>query len=261
MNLHEKWYKIVTSYPFLNLTSFFKTPYEQILQDLNNITNWKDYCSTPRDTEEHTSIKSVNVGKKLEGNNFISSQGWKSFSIFNRTGKSNHTIIHNFLPTTDKMEHLKSYRMIKNHQWTELKDYFTSIQNWNHNKLSLYFHIAFIRIAILEPGGMIPPHNDIPPDVLKFINQGKTTSYNILNSFNISLYQKPGNIFCLDNKLINFKAGDAYWINAGKTHWVVNMSDDIRIHLQIHGLYKKSYRKYIVEHISYIKNATFGNVQ
>ena len=116
---------------------------------------------------------------------------------------------------------------------------FLSVQNWVTRKIEPYFHLAFIRIAILEPGGIIPPHNDIPSEVLETHGQRTVTSFNILNSFNISLYQKQGNVFCLNNNLINFKPGDAYWINAGKTHWVVNMSNDIRIHLQIHGLYKK----------------------
>ena len=124
MSFHKQWYKIVTQYPFLNMTDFFKVPYKEIIKDLNNMPNGKEHFSIPRNQEEYRAIKSIGVGKKVGGNSFINSRGWKSFSLFNRTGKSHHTIIHNFFPTTDKMEHLKSYRMIKTHQWTELKKYF-----------------------------------------------------------------------------------------------------------------------------------------
>ena len=253
MSLHEQWYKIVTQHSFLNMTAFFKVPYQEILRDLYSLSNWKDYCCIPRNPQEYNFIKSISAGNSIGGDIFIKPRGWKSFSVFNRTGKSHHTIVHNFFPTTNKMEHLRSYRMIKHHQWTELKSSFPSLQKWVLDKILPYFHPAFIRIAILEPGGIIPPHNDIPPEIVNTLGSEKITSYNILNSFNISLHQSSGNIFCLNNKLIDFSMGDAYWINTGKTHWAVNMGNDIRIHLQIHGLYKKSYRKYVVENISLIK--------
>ena len=258
MSFHQEWRQIVTEYSFLDMTDFFKVPFKKILRDLNSLPNWREYCGVPRDQREYQSIKSLSVGKKVGGGGFIESQGWKSFSLFNGTGRSRHTIIHNFLPGTDAMDHLKSYRLIGSHRWTELAEHFPSLRHWVLNSLKPYFYPAFIRIAILDPGGMIPPHRDIPPEVSKYLDPQQATSFTILNSFNISLYQKPGNFFCVDGKIIPFTTGSAYWINAGKTHWVVNMSDDIRIHLQIHGLYKRRYREYVVKNIDSIKQKIFG---
>ena len=259
VNLNKKWYEIITNYPFLNMTSFFKVPYKDIIHDLKKIPKWEQYLCTPRNQYERKSITSVNVGSIPGGNGFIKPSGWKNFSVFNETGKSHHTIIHNFLPSVDKTEYLKCYKMIKKHKWTNLKKHFPSIQEWIQCNIKPYFYLAFVRFMILKPGGIIPPHNDMPQEVLEVHKKNSIASYNILNSINISLFQKPGNIFCLDNKLINFKPGDAYWINVGKQHWVVNMSDEIRIHLQIHGLYKRAYRKYVVENINDIKKNTYLN--
>ncbi|MCZ0932068.1 MAG: aspartyl/asparaginyl beta-hydroxylase domain-containing protein [Oligoflexia bacterium] len=256
MSLNDKWYEIITGYPFLNMTSFFKVPYGDIIYDFKKMPNREKYLCTPRNQYERELITSVNVGENLGGNGFINPTGWKSFSIFNRTGKSHHTIVHDFLPSIDKIEYLECYRMIKKHKWTNVKKHFPSLQRWIQSTIKPCFHLAFVRFMILKPGGIIPPHNDIPQEVLGIHKRNRIASYNMLNSINISLFQKPGNVFCLDNKLINFKPGGAYWVNVGKKHWVVNMSDEDRIHLQIHGLYKRSYRKYVVENIESIKKNT-----
>ena len=254
-DINQSWHQIIKTYPFLNITNFLETPYQDIINDLKNIPKWKSICNTPRNPYERNIIDSMNIGDSIGGNGFVESSGWKIMSVFNRTGKSNHTIIHDFLQGSGMLNHIKSYRLIKNHKWTELRTYFPSIEKWVAKKISPYFYVAFIRFLILEPGGIIPPHRDIPKEILSTY-QKKISFYNILNSIAISLYQKPGNVFCVDNKLIPFKVGDAFWINLGKEHWVVNMSNDIRIHLQIQGLYKKSYREYIVKNIEQIKKHT-----
>lgn len=227
------------------------------MQDLRNMPNWENSFHVPRNSYEKEMIDPMNIGEKIGGDGFVEAKGWKIISIFNRTGKSSHTIIHNFLQGSGMRNHIRSYRLIQKHQWTELKKYFPSIESWVSKKISPYIHLAFIRLLILEPGGIIPPHNDIPKEVFNAC-QREISFYNILNSICISLYQKPGNIFCVNNKLISFKPGDVYWINVGKKHWVVNMSDDIRVHLQIQGLYKKPYREHIVKNIDQIRTDTFG---
>lgn len=255
--LNSDWYQVITTYPFLNITTFLDPPYKEIMNDLKNMPNWKKAFNVPRNPYERKLIDSVNLGESVGGYAFVLASGWKVFSVFNGTGKSNHTIIHNFSPDLNKSGYLNSYKLIKKHKWTELRAYFPSLEKWIFEKVDPYFYVAFVRFMILESGGVIPPHKDIPQGISGEASK-KITSYNILNSIHISLYQKPGNMFCVDNKLIPFKPGAVFWINVGREHWTINMSSDFRIHLQIQGLYKKSYRDYIIKNIDSIKKETFG---
>ena len=255
---NSDWHQIITTYPFLNITTVLDSPYKQIMNELTSMPNWKKVFNTPRNPYERQLINSVNLGESVGGHGFVPASGWKIFSVFNGTGKSNHTIIHNFSPDLDKSGYLNSYKQIKKHRWTEVRKYFPYLEKWISEKIEPYFYVAFIRFMILEPGGIIPPHNDIPQEIRNKAEK-EATSYNILNSIHISLYQKPGNIFCVDNKFIPFKPGTVFWINVGREHWTINMSSDIRIHLQIQGLYKKAYRDYIIKNISNIEKSTFEN--
>jgi len=95
------------------------------------------------------------------------------------------------------------------------------------------YELGRVIISRMAPGTKILPHID---DVGKYVEQKDRARYHVV------LQGRPGsNFYCGtpaedgpgDVECVNMRCGEVWWFNAHKTHWVVNESDDDRIHLLI----------------------------
>jgi len=79
-----------------------------------------------------------------------------------------------------------------------------------------------VRFMLLEPGGYIAPHRD--------------TESNYLSAVNIGITNPLGALFKMRNKgLVPFDAGKAFLLDVGNEHSCVNLSNEPRIHIIVHG--------------------------
>lgn len=110
----------------------------------------------------------------------------------------------------------------KKHSWTEIAnqcprtcDFFKSIFDEKNFE-------GRIRFMLLEPKGYILPHKDR-------IRAG-------LSEVNISINNPTGCEFVIENKgIVPFKKGSAVLLDLSNKHWVVNNSDEPRLHMIYHG--------------------------
>ena len=82
-----------------------------------------------------------------------------------------------------------------------------------------------VRYMYLEPGGYITPHNDY--------------SHNKLGPLNISLNNPEHCYFKMidDNAYVPWKPGKMIKMNVGHQHAVMNDTDEVRVHMIVHGQY------------------------
>lgn len=102
------------------------------------------------------------------------------------------------------------------------------------------YEVGRVIISRLKPGAKIDPHID---DVGKYVSQGDRARYHVV------LQGRPGSMFyCGDLpdpegeteearkgsvEAVNMRCGEVYWFNAHRAHWVINDSDQDRLHLLI----------------------------
>jgi hypothetical protein len=111
---------------------------------------------------------------------------------------------------------------LEKHNWTEIADkcpktcnFFKSIFNENNFK-------GRIRFMLLEPGGYILPHKDRT-------NKG-------LSEVNLAINNPTGCKFNIENKgTVPFKTGSAIMLDLSNRHWVINDSNEPRLHMIYHG--------------------------
>lgn len=121
------------------------------------------------------------------------------------------------------------------HKWTEIAEQCPKTCN--------FFKLIFgennfkgrIRFMLLGPKGYILPHKDR-------VNKG-------LYEVNIAITNPDGCKFVIENKgVVPFKKGSAVLLDLSNNHWVVNDSNEPRLHMIYHGrvpedIIKKSYEK------------------
>lgn len=108
------------------------------------------------------------------------------------------------------------------HYWTEIAtqcprtcNFFKSIFDENNFK-------GRIRFMLLEPKGYILPHKD------------RTSAG--LSEVNIAINNPLGCEFVIENKgIVPLKKGSAVLLDLSNKHWVVNNSDEPRLHMIYHG--------------------------
>mgnify|MGYP006414604945 FL=1 len=82
-----------------------------------------------------------------------------------------------------------------------------------------------VRYMYLEPGGYITPHTDY--------------EHNKLGPLNISLNNPENCHFKMidDNAYVPWKPGNMFKMNVGHRHAVMNDTDEVRVHMIVHGQY------------------------
>jgi hypothetical protein len=88
-----------------------------------------------------------------------------------------------------------------------------------------YMSFDRVRFMYLEPGGYITPHID--------------GNHNRLGPVNVALNNPVGCEFKMiqDNAYVPWKPGRTIKLNVGHTHSVMNDSDELRVHMIVHGVY------------------------
>jgi hypothetical protein len=74
-----------------------------------------------------------------------------------------------------------------------------------------------VLITRLPPGKAITPHVD------------EGTPVTFYRRYQIALQSNPGALFTIEEEVVNFQSGEAWWINNRAEHSVVNNSSDDRI--------------------------------
>jgi len=98
-----------------------------------------------------------------------------------------------------------------------------------------YMSFDRVRYMYLEPGGYITPHNDY--------------EHNKLGPLNISLNNPEHCYFKMidDNAYVPWKPGRMIKMNVGHQHAVMNDTDEVRVHMIVHGQYGgKSYEDIMI---------------
>lgn len=141
------------------------------------------------------------------------SKGWKSLCI--------HGL------SSDQIYDYTSYPEYKNldqnlvpYKWTEISSLCPTTTKFLKDS---FFNVRFFRVRfmLLEPGGYILPHTDMPKKILAPIN--------------IALNNPVGCNFKMKGYgIVPFKSGKAFILDTSNEHVVYNNSDKPRIHLIAH---------------------------
>lgn len=141
------------------------------------------------------------------------SKGWKSICI--------HGI------SSDKIYDYTTYAEFKDRDQSLVPYKYTEIAEKCPETVKFlekaFFNTPFFRVRfmILEPGGYIEPHTDMPKKTLAPINIA-------LNNPDKCIFKMRG------YGLVPFYSGDAFMLDTSNEHIVYNGSKEIRIHMIIH---------------------------
>lgn len=110
------------------------------------------------------------------------------------------------------------------YHWTEIADKCPKTVEMI-NKIPGYSSFDRVRFMYLEPGGYITPHTD--------------GNHNKLGPVNIALNNPERCEFKMvdDEVYVPWAPGRAIKLNVGHTHSVMNDSDEVRVHMIVHGVY------------------------
>ena len=244
------WQKFISKKSSVDLTNIISFPISTIKKEVETQLNQQRnlFYETRSYSEIQNLKEKVAVIKKPEENGeYVKSDKWRACSLYNYSGQSKDVIISGFNNVSNGHEYRKVIKEIKKHQWTDKIKLFPNIKKYAENVLQQYFYLGYIRLMILFPGGIIPPHTDHSSG--SSINQSSFSVFNALNSINIAILEPDGHKFFLGGKLLPFNEGSIFWINTGIEHWLVNMSLKPRVHLLIQGIYKKKFRDLIFKNI------------
>ena len=91
-------------------------------------------------------------------------------------------------------------------------------------------HLGRVLIAKMNPGTIIPTHNDIIPEATEaFPNKIAPALY--YDRYHIVLKSNPGVIFKAGDEQVYMATGEVWWFDNTQEHEVINNSADDRIHL------------------------------
>ena len=110
------------------------------------------------------------------------------------------------------------------YHWTEIADKCPKTVDMIKS-IPGYMSFDRVRYMYLEPGGYITPHNDY--------------EHNKLGPLNISLNNPEHCYFKMidDNAYVPWKPGKMIKMNVGHQHAVMNDTNEVRVHMIIHGQY------------------------
>lgn len=110
----------------------------------------------------------------------------------------------------------------KKHDWTEIQDKCKITKQWFEDTFHKENFRGRIRFMLLEPGGHILPHKDRQ-------SMG-------LNEVNIAINNPDKCSFHMENRgILPFKEGSVIMLDLSNRHWVVNNSNQPRLHMIYHG--------------------------
>ena len=136
----------------------------------------------------------------------LSNVGWKSLTL--------HGVSHDVTTASNAT-----------HTWTDIAERCPVTVGWLKEHFEIDSTTGRIRFMILEPGGYILPHQDRDQQGLREIN--------------IAITNPAGCTFrFLDRGIIPFEPGTAFIIDTSKRHFVINNSNQSRLHMIVHSTLK-----------------------
>ena len=128
----------------------------------------------------------------------------------------------------------------REYKWTWIADACPVTTTWLKS-LDIFHNLQRIRFMLLEPLGYITQHQDRPTHSLYPIN--------------IALSQPEDCDFSMMNfGAVPFSAGDAYAVDIGNQHTVINNSEKPRMHMIIHGTPNDNYWRMLRRSVSRLAN-------
>ena len=252
------FFEILKNFDFFDITNFWKIPYKQILKEVKKVPEeyWKKPFNGEGDQLERMKLNdnnSVNYYPGTKNKNLIKAHGWKTLCFLNETGDSKDQITR-FPPVFKNSFHYKNTLedFKNNRKWTNIDHFSPTLKSFFKDVVDKYMVVGQIYITKLEKGGVVTEHNDIPENEKSKIKLIKNLhNYNILNTFNLSLNKIDSCYSVFNGKIMPSYEGCLMWTNIGKPHWVVNMNTETQYKLIWQGVYKKSFRKLVLDKFKY----------
>lgn len=244
----ETWVRFLTTYTQVDVSDFFALPAGPIMEELLSPAI-QELMAQPRSAQERKAIQGVHVGfelgKERPDQGYVGARNWRGVALFNSDGRSDHLIVQGITAGTGS-DYRRQIERCRTHVWTDAAKHTPRTVQWLKERVIPHFSLAYVRIMVLGPEGIIPPHQDIPPE-FRSQDPSQLSAYRMLNSFHASLQEPKGHFYFHDQRLLSYRPGAVKWLNNSREHWAVNMGSEDRYHLIFHGVPKASYRDYILE--------------
>ena len=116
---------------------------------------------------------------------------------------------------------------LENYHWTEISSLTPTIVNfW---KSFPFENLLRVRFMIVEPGGFVAPHNDMPGNIIDPLD--------IILPINVSItHPEDCHMTLKDKGVVPWAPGKIIMVNIGNDHSVINHSFNRRIHMIGHGI-------------------------
>ena len=250
---NQEFNKILTKTDFADISHFWEVPYKDILEEAKAMpySYWRKPFDADYKREGLNDLES-NVYYPGSKGDLIPAKGWRSVTVLNETG-DHRDQISRFTPVfnTQNEYRNKVKEVIENSQWTNVAKYFPKLKEFFEDTIFPYMHVGHIYVSVLDAGGIVTEHNDIPDDARPMLDGDRIHSFNVLNTFNLVLNHVKSCYSCFNGKIMPAYDGAIRWTNTGKQHWVVNMNKESQYQIIWQGLYKKEFRKLVKEKYKY----------
>ena len=250
---NQEFHNILTKTDFADISHFWKVPYKDILEEAKSMpySYWRKPFDADYKREGLNDLES-NVYYPGSKGDLIPAKGWRSVTVLNETG-DHRDQISRFTPVfnTQNEYRNKLKEVIENSQWTNVAKYFPKLKEFFEDTIFPYMHVGHIYVSVLDAGGIVTEHNDIPDDARPMLGGDRIHSFNVLNTFNLVLNHVKSCYSCFNGKIMPAYDGAIRWTNTGKQHWVVNMNKESQYQIIWQGLYKKEFRKLVKEKYKY----------
>lgn len=215
---------------------------------MKEIYNVESQFIEERDEQQYIELqssKTIGIGEKLKDQD-----RWSAMTLYSSSGKSSDILTQGIMTNHNLKSYKKSFRNLKNHSWTDLSTKMPETTKILKEQVGQYMKFSYIKIAKLEPGGIVPEHNDLPQKDFGFNLLKETNTYNMLNSFLVELNCPAGVEATHDAVKLPYEKGSVFFCNQSKLHGTVNRGSEVRYNLRIQGLHNKYFRKKFMENIS-----------
>tara|TARA_Y100001958_G_C21160301_1_gene494322 strand:- start:103 stop:885 length:783 start_codon:yes stop_codon:yes gene_type:complete len=250
---NQDFHNILTKTDFADISHFWEVPYKDILEEAKAmpLSYWRKPFDADYKREGLNDLES-NVYYPGSKGDLIPAKGWRSVTVLNETG-DHRDQISRFTPIfkTQNEYRNKVKEVIENSQWTNVAKYYPKLQKFFIEEIFPYMHVGHIYVSVLDAGGIVTEHNDIPDEARPMLDSDRIHSFNVLNTFNLVLNHVKSCYSCFNGKIMPAYDGAIRWTNTGKQHWVVNMNKESQYQIIWQGLYKKEFRKLVKEKYKY----------
>ena len=253
--LNKDFYDIARKNDWVDLSSFWSWPINQILDDVKKIPEhmWsKPFNGGNKEKGKgYNNIQSnIDLPGTEEGTELIKAKGWKSVMFLNETGNSNDQILKFDALYKNEWEYRERLKYVYDvRKWTNMTEFSPTLKTFFEEEIFPYIGVAYIFVTALEPGGIITEHNDIPSGSAPILHDEKLHAYDMCNVFNLCLNDVKSCHAVFNGKVMPSYDGCMMWTNTGKQHWVVNMNKEPQYKIIFQGFFKKRFREKVVKEL------------